>query len=54
MVIERGGLKAAVRKLQAFLQEAAQSLEILPESDYRGALQAIPRALVDHVEGLTR
>jgi octaprenyl-diphosphate synthase len=54
IVIERGGLRTAVRKLQSYLNDASRSLEILPESDYRASLQAIPQALVEHVDSLAK
>jgi octaprenyl-diphosphate synthase len=52
LVVERGGLKHSVRKIQSYLQEAAAGLQILPKSDYRDALAAIPQTLSAHVAKL--
>lgn len=48
-VAERGGLKYAVRKVVGYLDQATQSLSVLPESECRTALQEIPLALREHV-----
>jgi octaprenyl-diphosphate synthase len=54
VMVERGGLKMAVRKLQKYLEEASAALDVLPASEYRSALQAIPLALSEHVEGIAK
>ncbi len=54
LVVERGGLKQSVRKIQAYLQEATNALQILPQSGFREALQAIPQALSEHVASLAK
>ncbi len=48
-VVERGGLKNAVRRIQSYLDQAVASLQVLPKSSYRDTLEAIPRALAEHV-----
>ncbi len=48
-VLDRGGLKASVRKIQSYLDQAVSSLDILPKSPAREALQSIPQSLRDHV-----
>jgi len=51
-VVERGGLKNAVRRIQSYLDQAVASLQVLPKSSYRDTLEAIPRALAAHVTTL--
>jgi octaprenyl-diphosphate synthase len=51
-VVERGGLKNAVRRIQSYLDQAVASLQVLPKSSYRDTLEAIPRALAEHVATL--
>jgi len=51
-VVERGGLKNAVRRIQSYLDQAVASLQVLPKSKYRDTLEAIPRALAEHVTTL--
>ena len=48
-VVERGGLKNAVRRIQGFLDQAVASLQVLPKSGYRETLEGIPRAVAEHV-----
>jgi octaprenyl-diphosphate synthase len=48
-VIERGGLKNAVRRIQGFLDQAVASLQVLPKSRYRETLESLPRAVAEHV-----
>jgi octaprenyl-diphosphate synthase len=48
-VVERGGLKNAVRRVQSYLDQAIASLQILPKSPYRDTLEGIPHAVADHV-----
>lgn len=54
LVLERGGLKASVRKIQSYLDQATGALELLPPSPARDALNAIPQALRDHVAVLMK
>lgn len=54
LVIERGGLKASVRKIQTYLDQAVSCLDLLPASPARDSLQAIPQALRDHVVDLLK
>ena len=48
-VVERGGLKNAVRRIQSYLDQAVAALQVLPKSRYRDTLEALPRAVADHV-----
>ena len=48
-VVERGGLKNAVRRIQSYLDQAIASLQVLPKTSYRDTLEGIPRAVADHV-----
>jgi octaprenyl-diphosphate synthase len=48
-VVERGGLKNAVRRVQTFLDQAIAALQVLPKSRSRQALEDIPRAVAEHV-----
>lgn len=52
LVLDRGGLKASIRKIQSYLDQAVGSLDLLPHSPAREALQSIPQALRDHVASL--
>ena len=51
-VVERGGLKNAVRRIQSYLDQAAAALQVLPKSGYRDTLEGLPRAIADHVAKL--
>ena len=51
-VIERGGLKNAVRRVQSYLDQAIASLQVLPKSGFRDTLEGIPRAVGEHVAKL--
>jgi octaprenyl-diphosphate synthase len=51
-VIERGGLKNAVRRIQSYLDQAVASLQVLPKSSYRDTLEGISRAVAEHVATL--
>ena len=51
-VVERGGLKNAVRRIEGYLDQAIASLQVLPKSSYRDTLEEIPRAVADHVATL--
>jgi octaprenyl-diphosphate synthase len=51
-VVERGGLKNAVRRIQSFLDQAVASLQVLPKSAARETLEGIPRAVSEHVATL--
>jgi len=51
-IVERGGLKNAVRRVEAYLEQAISSLQVLPKSSYRDTLEQIPRALAEHVAAL--
>jgi octaprenyl-diphosphate synthase len=51
-VVERGGLKNAVRRIQGFLDQAVASLQVLPKSKYRDTLEGISRAVAEHVATL--
>jgi octaprenyl-diphosphate synthase len=48
-VVERGGLKNAVRRVQYYLDQAVASLQVLPKTSYRDTLEGIPRAVAEHV-----
>ncbi len=48
-VVERGGLKNAVRRVQSYLDQAIASLQVLPKSSYRNTLRDIPRSVAEHV-----
>jgi len=48
-VVERGGLKNAVRRIQSYLDQAVAALQVLPKSGYRDMLEGIPRAVAEHV-----
>ena len=48
-VVERGGLKNAVRRIQSYLDQAVASLQVLPKTSYRETLEGISRAVADHV-----
>ena len=52
MVVERGGLKNAVRRIQSYLDQAVASLQVLPKSSYRDTLEGVPRAVAEHVATL--
>ncbi len=51
-VVERGGLKNAVRRVQSYLDQAVAALQVLPKSGFRDTLEGIPRAVADHVATL--
>jgi octaprenyl-diphosphate synthase len=51
-VVERGGLKNAVRRIQGYLDQAVAALQVLPKSKYRDTLEGLPRAVADHVAKL--
>src|ERR1700744_3494187 len=51
-VVERGGLKNAVRRIQSYLDQANASLQVLPKSSFRDTLEGIPRAVAEHVATL--
>jgi octaprenyl-diphosphate synthase len=51
-VVERGGLKNAVRRIQSYLDQAVAALQVLPKSKYRDTLEALPQAVADHVAKL--
>jgi len=51
-VVERGGLKNAVRRVQSYLDQAIASLQVLPKSPARDTLEEIPRAVAEHVATL--
>lgn len=51
-VVERGGLKNAVRRIQSYLDQAVASLQVLPKTGYRNTLEAIPRAVAEHIATL--
>ena len=51
-ILERGGLKNAVRRIQGYLDQAVAALQVLPKSKYRDTLEALPRAVGDHVAKL--
>jgi octaprenyl-diphosphate synthase len=51
-VVERGGLKNAVRRIQSYLDQAIASLQVLPKSRARTTLEEIPRAVAEHVATL--
>jgi hypothetical protein len=48
-VVERGGLKNAVRRIQGFLDQAVASLQVLPKSTYRDTLEGITRTVAEHI-----
>jgi octaprenyl-diphosphate synthase len=48
-VVERGGLKNAVRRIQSYLDQAVASLQVLPKSGFRDTLEGVPRAVAEHV-----
>jgi octaprenyl-diphosphate synthase len=48
-VVERGGLKNAVRRIQSYLDQAVAALQVLPKSSFRDTLEGIPRAVAEHV-----
>ena len=48
-VVKRGGLKNAVRRIQGYLDQAVASLQVLPKTTFRDALENIPRAVAEHV-----
>lgn len=51
-VVERGGLKNAVRRIHGYLDQATAALQVLPKTGYRDTLEAIPRAVAEHVAKL--
>jgi octaprenyl-diphosphate synthase len=51
-VVERGGLKNAVRRIEAYLDQAVASLQVLPKSSHRDTLEGMARAVADHVATL--
>ncbi|MCE0482763.1 MAG: polyprenyl synthetase family protein [Methylacidiphilales bacterium] len=51
-VVERGGLKNAVRRIQTYLDQAVASLQVLPKTKYRETLEGLPRAVAEHVATL--
>jgi octaprenyl-diphosphate synthase len=52
LIVERGGLKNAVRRTEAYLEQAVASLQVLPKSSFRDTLEQIPRAVAEHVASL--
>jgi len=51
-VIDQGGIRFALRKANEYLDRAIRGLEVLPDTEYRKTLRAIPSALRDHLETL--
>jgi octaprenyl-diphosphate synthase len=51
-VVERGGLKNAVRRIQGYLDQAVASLQVLPRTSFRDTLEGVPRAVAEHVATL--
>ena len=51
-VVERGGLKNAVRRIQSYLDQAVASLQVLPKTKFRETLEGIPRAVAEHISTL--
>jgi octaprenyl-diphosphate synthase len=51
-VVERGGLKNAVRRIQSYLDQAVASLQVLPKTKFRDTLEGIPRAVAEHISTL--
>jgi octaprenyl-diphosphate synthase len=51
-VIDQGGVRYALRKANEFLDKASRGLEVLPDTEYRNTLRAIPSALSEHLETL--
>lgn len=51
-VVERGGLKNAVRRIQSHLDLAVAALQVLPRTEYRDTLEEIPQAVAGHVASL--
>ncbi|MEI9999878.1 MAG: polyprenyl synthetase family protein [Verrucomicrobiota bacterium] len=51
-VVQRGGLKNAVRRIESYLDQAVASLQVLPKSGFRETLEQIPRAVAEHVATL--
>ncbi len=51
-VVDRGGLKNAVRRIHGYLDQAIASLQVLPKSKYRDTLESLPRAVAEHVATL--
>jgi octaprenyl-diphosphate synthase len=51
-VVERGGLKNAVRRIQSYLDQAVAALQVLPKNKYRDTLEGLPKAVADHVAKL--
>jgi octaprenyl-diphosphate synthase len=51
-VVERGGLKNAVRRIQGYLDQAIASLQVLPKTSFRDTLEGVPRAVAEHVATL--
>ena len=51
-VVERGGLKNAVRRIHSYLDQAVAALQVLPKTGYRDTLEGIPRAVAEHVATL--
>lgn len=51
-IIDQGGVRYALRKANEFLDRAARGLEVLPDTEYRKTLEAIPAALSEHLETL--
>ncbi len=52
LIIERGGLQHSIRQIQEWLRQGVQSLQVLPKSNSREALQWIPTALSEHLNSL--
>ena len=48
-VVERGGLKNAVRRIQTYLDQAVASLQVLPKTSFRDTLEGLSRAVAEHV-----
>lgn len=51
-VVERGGLKNAVRRIHSYLDQSVAALQVLPHTGFRDTLEGIPRAVAEHVATL--
>ena len=51
-VVERGGLKNAVRRIQSYLDQAIASLQVMPKTSFRDTLEGVPHAVAEHVATL--
>jgi octaprenyl-diphosphate synthase len=52
LIRQEGGVEHAVREINRYVERAVTGLEVLPDTEYRQTLQAVPQSLSRHVNTL--